>query len=145
MSERNLRSESDTALLASEIAKLFLGGKTIVLEGDLGAGKTTLVRYLVAALGGRAVDVSSPTFALEHDYGIPGGLQVEHWDLYRLSAAPQELLEPPGPSALRIIEWASKCPGAAAYADLVISLTMKSEEERSVLLSGPLAEVFRHG
>ncbi len=144
MSDRSLSNEHDTSALAAEIASLSLGGATIALEGDLGAGKTTLVRYLVDALGGRASDVSSPTFALEHEYVTPKGLLVEHWDLYRLTAAPQELLEPPGDTAVRLIEWASRCPGVADRADLVVSIAVQGDGQgRIARLSGRLAGGLR--
>ena len=138
MISRILPSEADTAKLAQEIAALALGGKTIALEGDLGAGKTTLVRHLVAALGGRAEDVSSPTFSLEHDYEVRQGAQVEHWDLYRLSSAPQELLEPPGPAVIRVIEWASRCPELASTNDLTVLLRAGEAGQRTAEISGLL-------
>lgn len=139
MIRRILLSEADTAHLAQEIARLTISGKTITLEGDLGAGKTTLVRYLVQAIGGRAEEVSSPTFALEHEYCVGNGLQVEHWDLYRLKSAPHEVLEPPAAATVRVIEWASRCPEAASTADLVVSLVVSDDGARTVDLSGVLA------
>ncbi len=143
MIRRILLSEADTAKLAQEIARLPLAGKTVALEGDLGAGKTTLVRYLVAALGGRSEDVSSPTFALEHDYVVRQGLAVEHWDLYRLSSAPAEVLEPPARAVVRVIEWASRCPEAAVGVDLTIVIAVGEAGIRSAEISGSLVEELR--
>lgn len=73
-----------TARAGSRLAALVRGGDAIALVGDLGAGKTTLVAGLVAALGGGAA--ASPTFSLVNEY--PGGrLVVWHVDLYRLTRA----------------------------------------------------------
>jgi tRNA threonylcarbamoyladenosine biosynthesis protein TsaE len=70
-----------TARAGAHLASLVAGGDAIALVGDLGAGKTTLVAGLVAALGAGAA--SSPTFSLVNEY--PGGrLVVWHVDLYRI-------------------------------------------------------------
>jgi len=70
-----------TRRAGEELARHVQGGDAIALIGDLGAGKTTLVAGLVAALGGGAA--ASPTFSLVNEY--PGGrLRVWHVDLYRL-------------------------------------------------------------
>jgi tRNA threonylcarbamoyl adenosine modification protein YjeE len=73
-----------TVAAGQRLAAAVRGGDAIALIGDLGAGKTTLVSGLVAALGGGAA--SSPTFSLVNEY--PGGrLVVWHVDLYRLERA----------------------------------------------------------
>ena len=82
-------------------------GFAILLEGDLGAGKTTLVRGLVSALpGGGEAEVSSPSFTMCNLY--PTRPEVAHFDLYRQASRPDdqlcESLETPG--CLVIIEWA---------------------------------------
>ncbi len=78
-----LADAAATTAAGAALAALVRGGDTIALVGDLGAGKTTLVAGLVAALGGVA---SSPTFSLVNEYppARPGGLVVWHVDLYRL-------------------------------------------------------------
>lgn len=77
-----------TARVGALLARHVHGGDAIALIGDLGAGKTTLVAGLVAALGGGAA--SSPTYSLVNEYrcGAPAGLsRVWHVDLYRLERA----------------------------------------------------------
>ena len=140
MSARTLHSEADTALFAASVAKSLRGGVTIGLEGELGAGKTTFVRYLIKALGGKAEEVASPTFTLEYEYSVDGGLRVEHWDLYRLTAAPPELLEPPSAKVLRIIEWPSRCPEILADIDLRLEIGLLEGDARTVSISGALAQ-----
>jgi tRNA threonylcarbamoyladenosine biosynthesis protein TsaE len=71
-----------TAALGAEIARRLRAGDVVLLRGDLGAGKTTLVRGAAAALGADA-RVTSPTFALAHRYD-GDGVRIAHLDLYRL-------------------------------------------------------------
>lgn len=135
-----VRSEGDTELAARALAGQCRGGLTIGLSGDLGAGKTTLVRYLVNALGGRASEVSSPSYTLEHEYRLPDRLRVDHWDLYRLKALPEELHEPPDAGTIRIIEWPETCSELCGRLDLTITLKVLELNAREIVCSGPLAE-----
>src|ERR1700679_3902917 len=77
------RSENGTLGLGELIAELLAAPKLVVLRGDLGMGKTTLVRGIAAALGANVDEVTSPTFTLVHEYR---GRKVRliHLDLYRL-------------------------------------------------------------
>jgi len=135
----SLRSHKDTERLASAVAKALTAGLTVGLEGDLGAGKTTFVRYLVEALGGRGSDVSSPTFALQYDYAIRDGLTLEHWDLYRLSSTPPELLEAPDFKTVRVIEWPDRCPEVLRDIDLLIRIGLPEGDVRTATVSGRAA------
>ncbi len=82
---RELRSLADTAALAAEVAGRLRPGGVLLLEGDLGAGKTTFVQALARALG-VARPVTSPTFTLANAYPLPGGGELVHMDLYRLAS-----------------------------------------------------------
>ena len=77
-----LSNEKDTEKLAAWLAALLPAGSLLLLRGPLGAGKTTLIRYLARALGftGR---VTSPTYTLMHTYPTPHG-DLLHVDVYRL-------------------------------------------------------------
>lgn len=110
MSRYSITNEQDTARIAEALAPALRGGLVVGLRGDLGAGKTTFVRYLIAAAGGDTRAVSSPTYTLQHEYPLPNGLTVEHWDLYRLKSMPMELEESPSPATARLIEWPERCP-----------------------------------
>ena len=100
-------------------------GAVIYLEGDLGAGKTTLSRGLLRALGVQGA-VKSPTFSLVEVYTLPA-FTVYHLDLYRL-VDPDEvdylgLDDQRQPNDVMLVEWASKGQGALATPDLTITLT----------------------
>jgi tRNA threonylcarbamoyl adenosine modification protein YjeE len=98
---------------AAELAALLRPGVAVALHGDLGAGKTTLVRALVAALHGDAAAVSSPTFVFRQRYA--GTPPVEHLDLFRLDdpaqAAELGLEEAFDPETVTLVEWPEKLPG----------------------------------
>jgi len=105
-----LEDEAATAALAGRLARQLEPGSTVVLDGPLGAGKTTLVRHLVAALGGDGERVSSPTFALIHVYDLPTGNLV-HMDAYRV--ADHESLDELGlwdltEEAILCVEWGER-------------------------------------
>jgi tRNA threonylcarbamoyladenosine biosynthesis protein TsaE len=101
-----------TTRVGERLAAAVQGGDAIALVGDLGAGKTTLVAGLVAALGGG--DAQSPTFSLVNEYRR-GRLVVWHVDLYRIDK-PAELPELgldeilADPRGIVVVEWADKFP-----------------------------------
>ena len=87
-----------TSRFARQLAPQLRGGDLVLLDGVVGAGKTTLARALIQALLGPAQEVPSPTFTLVQDYalppfpGQPQGARLLHYDLYRL-VDPEELEE----------------------------------------------------
>ena len=102
------RSEAGTLAMGERMAEMLLPApKLIVLRGDVGAGKTTLVKGVAAALGAaEASDVTSPTFTLVHEYVGPK-VRLYHLDLYRLETE-RELLT----SGARRDGGAAGCAGA---------------------------------
>ena len=131
-----LHSEEDTRRLALQLAALPLSG-SVWLAGDLGAGKTTLTRYWLQALGHRGA-VKSPTYTLVEPYSIEQGdgsiKPVYHADLYRLQD-PEELsfigfdeyLDEP--NALVIIEWASRADSYLPPPTLFIDMTQADRDD----------------
>ena len=100
-------TEEQTLALGEELAKDFRGGELIFLSGDLGVGKTTLVRGMLRGLG-FAGRVKSPTYGLLESYELDG-LTLHHLDLYRLGH-PEELFdlgleEMVDPRSVVLIEW----------------------------------------
>jgi tRNA threonylcarbamoyladenosine biosynthesis protein TsaE len=101
-----LPDEAATAALGARLAQVCRAGDVIALEGDLGAGKTTLARGLIQTLTGPETEVPSPTFTLVQTYQ-KAGLIVWHFDLYRLESAGEarELGLDEAMDGLTLIEW----------------------------------------
>ncbi len=133
------RSVGGTLAIAQTIAEILTAPRLVVLRGDLGAGKTTLVKGWVAALrAGTPDDVTSPTFTLVHEYAGPRG-KVYHLDLYRLETerelATLGLEEMAGePDALVLVEWGEKFPSVMERADAEVTMTALEGDERSLLV-----------
>src|SRR6516225_7268163 len=122
-----LPDEHATRRLAIDIANSLEAGDFVTLSGDLGAGKTTLVRTLIRYLAGdAAIEVPSPTFTLMQIYELPQ-FPLVHADLYRLSG-PAELAElgfddlPEG--AVVLLEWPDRADGLLPPDRLDVSLTL---------------------
>ena len=104
-------SERETFALGENVAATLEPGTFVLLQGDLGAGKTAFVRGMAAGLGGSPDDVSSPTFVIIQHY--KGRTPLVHVDLYRLdsAAAVDDLgLEELASGAVVAIEWAERLP-----------------------------------
>lgn len=84
--DRFLNDDLATEALGEELARLTPAGGTWLLQGELGAGKTTWTRGFLRGLGGDPEQVASPTYAVLHRYDSPVG-RVFHLDLYRLGEA----------------------------------------------------------
>ena len=131
------RSPNGTLAIAEHIVELLLPApKLIILRGDLGAGKTTLVKGIAQALGAaNPEEVTSPTFTLIHEYQ-GRKLRLFHLDLYRLEAE-RELLTlgldeiAAEPDALVLIEWGEKFPALAARADGEIAITRGDDPQQT--------------
>jgi len=130
------RSVAGTLAIAQTIAEILSAPRLIVLRGDLGAGKTTLVKGWVAALkAGTEEDVTSPTFTLVHEYVGPKG-KVYHLDLYRLETE-RELatlgLEEIAaePDAVVLIEWGEKFASVMERADAEVAISPLEGDERA--------------
>ena len=114
---------------------------TTVITGFLGAGKTTLVRHLLRALG-VAGRIKSPTYAVVEPHEVPG-LAIWHFDFYRFSdprewedAGFRDLFASPG---LKLAEWPEKAAALLPPADLVIQLQVQPDESRRVTLTAQTA------
>jgi tRNA threonylcarbamoyladenosine biosynthesis protein TsaE len=114
MEQRRETADPDqTEALAAELAAGLAPGDVVLVEGELGAGKTTFVRGACRALGVQSV-VTSPTFTIGQRY--PGAVPVSHLDLYRVADLGEEdpdlLADYVGPDRIAFVEW----PGGALEA-----------------------------
>ena len=132
-----LPDEAATLALGARLANCLKPGMTVYLEGELGAGKTTLVRGLLRALG-FAGRVKSPTYTLVEPYAFSGFI-VYHYDLYRMHD-PREwedagFRDDVGEDALRLVEWPDKARGWLPAADLRIVLELAGDARRVQLVA----------
>ncbi len=107
------------------------------LEGDLGAGKSTLARAVLRSLGVTGA-IRSPTYTLVERYPLPDGGDALHLDLYRIADAGElEFLGiDPGEGALWLVEWPERGAAALPPADLRIGLALEADGRRANLQSG---------
>lgn len=131
----SLADAEATEQLGARLGRLLVDAKwddaLILLDGELGAGKTTMARGFLRGLGyqGR---VPSPTYTLLEPYEI-GRLNVSHLDLYRLADASE--LEHIGwrdiANTVRLVEWSSRAPALRDSADWEVSLTLEGAARRA--------------
>ncbi len=112
----------------------------IYLYGDLGAGKTHLVRAMSEALGADASEVSSPTFALVHEYHRAESTPLIHLDCYRLSESAHEWEEIGIPEILRgksivFVEWPKAGFDRYALPDMRVTIVIEEDQSRTVMIS----------
>jgi tRNA threonylcarbamoyl adenosine modification protein YjeE len=134
-----LSDETATAALGVRIAQGLAPGDAVLLKGELGAGKTTLARAILRALGVEG-HVPSPTFTLVQAYQA-GDLALFHFDLYRIGN-PRGLLELGLEDALEdgvaLVEWPERgFPSRLAQDALIVTLAQKGVSEREARISGP--------
>ena len=124
------KNEQDTYILASKIASLLNGGEIILLNGDLGSGKTTFVKGIAKALNINEV-VTSPTFTLLKTYSSEKFTLV-HVDAYRLDGSSfEELYDYLNNDNVIFIEWSSCLANTDFLQEyLSISITYKSKNQR---------------
>lgn len=128
-------SAEETASLGCRLGAACRGGEVILLEGDLGAGKTTLAQGLAAGLG-VVSPVTSPTFIMLREYD--GRVPLYHFDFYRLEgtgrAVDLEFGDYLAADGVCVIEWPSYAPEIIPPAYLRVALRVTGEETREVTL-----------
>jgi tRNA threonylcarbamoyladenosine biosynthesis protein TsaE len=138
--EITTHTAEETVAFGRTLAELLAPPKMVLLRGDLGAGKTTLVKGIAVAFDAAAEeDVTSPTFTLVHEYRGPRA-NLYHIDLYRIDT-PREL-ETLGLDDLRsensvlLIEWGEKFPRLQREWDVEIDLERTGENGRRIRING---------
>ena len=130
-------SEAETRDIGRRIGKRLKPGNVVCLYGDLGAGKTTMVKGIASALGISERDITSASYTIiaEYDAGVP----FYHIDLYRLT--PEQvpelgLHEYLGLDGISVIEWAERAAGEVPDDSIRVSLDHKEEDLREIEIRG---------
>ncbi len=130
-------SEAETISLAQQFAKGLKAGDIVLLQGDLGAGKTTFVKGVALGLKVGSKSVVSPTFVLMNHYD--GKLPIYHFDLYRLEN-PKELNtvqfdEYFYGAGVSLIEWPERLGANAPQHYYLVELSHQDEHTRKICIS----------
>lgn len=134
-------SEQETKELGRKIAATLKGGEVFELIGDVGAGKTTFVKGLAVGLGIED-DVQSPSFTISRMYDARDGLQLAHYDFYRLSDPGimanelQEMVD--DPTTITVIEWADIVEGVLPEGHFRLRFSAPTETSRRIEASDTL-------
>jgi tRNA threonylcarbamoyladenosine biosynthesis protein TsaE len=137
--ELTTHSAEETVAFGRTLAELLSPPKIVLLRGDLGAGKTTLVKGIAEGFQAASEeDVTSPTFTLVHEYRGPRA-NLYHIDLYRIDTLRQ--LETLGlddlvaPNSILLIEWGEKFPRFVHERDVEIALERAGENTRQIRIT----------
>lgn len=144
-----ISDEAALAGFATRFAEVLPPNVFVALSGDLGAGKTTLVKYIAAAVGIDPAEVVSPTFGLMHEYTPPGGplgpggivpSRIVHADMYRLTGI-DDLAETGWEDAIAapchvFVEWPERIASALPEHRIDLAIAIMAPEERMLTLTG---------
>jgi tRNA threonylcarbamoyladenosine biosynthesis protein TsaE len=138
--EITTNSAEETISFGRTLAEMLAPPKLVLLRGDLGAGKTTLVKGIAAAFeAAQEEDVTSPTFTLVHEYRGPHA-NLYHIDLYRIDTQREldtlALDDLRSENSILLIEWGEKFARFVRERDVEIALERTGESARRIVVSG---------
>jgi tRNA threonylcarbamoyladenosine biosynthesis protein TsaE len=144
MNTFDTHSADETTELGRRLAAELKPGAVVLLRGDLGAGKTTLVKGIAEGFqAAKAEDVTSPTFTLIHEYRGPA-VTLYHIDLYRIDTQREldtlALDDLMGPRSILLIEWGEKFERFVRERDVEIAIEHRGGDERVVFLDPERSE-----
>lgn len=136
------RGEAQTIELGERIGRALRAGDIVLLSGELGAGKTRLVKGIASGLGLDSSDVSSPTYVVMNEYAGEG-VTLVHADAHRLSE--EDDLDTIGwdraqeGEAIIVVEWAERLGERTPAGALLVTIEHAGDEERRIVVSGEAA------
>lgn len=132
-----IQSDEEMKQCGQLLGRALRGGEVLELVGDVGAGKTTLTKGIAEGLKIHE-PVQSPTFTISRVYETPSGLELRHYDFYRLSEAgvmADELAEATEqPHAVTVVEWGDVVAGVLPEDRLRIRISVQADDSREVVL-----------
>ncbi len=134
--EYESNSELETEKLGVELAKYIQGGDILAFVGQLGSGKTTLIKAIASKLGANKREMASPSFAIVHDYG--GSPPIYHIDLYRVEQGEIEQLglwEIFDDGNICFVEWADKFPEIIPSGALEVEIVRIGDKQRIITIT----------
>lgn len=133
-----MENEQELSAIGMRLGALLAGGESFELVGDVGAGKTTLVKAIAAGMG-ITDGIASPSYTLSQTYTAPSGLRLVHYDFYRLDdpgILAQELEEVLADnSSVVAIEWADIIADVLPFDHLQIQIVPISENGRRLVIA----------
>ena len=139
MSTYTLHNLDDSKTFAQKLGALLMPGDVVLFKGDLGAGKSTLIRALIQSLCGETTDVPSPSFTLVQTYEAPS-FEIWHFDFYRLED-PEEIfelgIEEAFQSGVSLIEWPERLGSLTPKNHLLIEITQGLNDAERYLTISP--------
>lgn len=133
------RSSAQSLALGSKLGEILQAGDVVEFVGDLGGGKTTLIKGIAKGLG-IGQTVTSPTYNIQRSYKLPGGGTLEHYDLYRLGddeillQEMREIIE--AGDAIICVEWADHFRESLKEDRFVVEVHYLNEDNRRIELRG---------
>jgi N-acetylmuramate 1-kinase len=142
----HLQGVHQTEMLAKSLAFHCKPGDCILLQGDLGVGKTTFARGFIQALCPAEKEIISPTFMLVQPYRAQQGWDIAHFDLYRLedeNEIEQLGLDEALQTAITLIEWPERAQNRLPAAALTVQLAYGAQKEERVVTFSSEAPVWK--
>lgn len=134
-------TESETENIGAEFARFLPAGSIVAMYGDLGAGKTAFVRGMAKGMGINA-HVNSPTFTIVNEYpAAPGGPELIHFDMYRLSSS-DELFDIGwedyiARNAVCAVEWSENVSSAFFGDEIKVTIEKTGDSQRKITIEKP--------
>lgn len=130
-------SIEETSEIGIDIAKNYINNNSLILiEGELGSGKTTLIKEMLSFYGINKSEVTSPTFAIKNFYKSYEGMEINHYDLYLMSTLSIEYkssIREDLQNGMVFIEWSNKYSFLKQKNTIVIKIALENEKRKIIM------------